>query len=301
MAYHAKLLLFGEHAVIKGSPALAIPFRKYEGRWAYTTAAFKQQQLSAFGQYLENLNKKGSLLVTLNIAAFQQDLAKGLYFDANIPTGYGLGSSGSLCAAVYDCYALDKINRTETNRLNELKQQLAQLENFFHSSSSGMDPLICYLDQPTLIESTGIRLVKIRNIGANPPIQLFLLDTRISRQTGPFVEHFIQQWEDSNYKKRIQSELIVDNEAIISCFLLGEWDTFFKKFHKISAFQFDYFQKMIPSTFKELWLDGLNDDLFKLKLCGAGGGGFLLGATNDFEKVEKSIKEWELISILEHL
>jgi mevalonate kinase len=34
---------------------------------------------------------------------------------------------------------------------------------------------------------------------------------------------------------------------------------------------------MIPQSFQDLWQQGLDEGHFALKLCGAGGGGFLLG------------------------
>ena len=55
-----------------------------------------QQQLPSFKQYLE----KHGLIEWIDTDAFAQNLSKGLYFDANIPTGYGVGSSGALCAAI---------------------------------------------------------------------------------------------------------------------------------------------------------------------------------------------------------
>ena len=36
---------------------------------------------------------------------------------------------------------------------------------------------------------------------------------------------------------------------------------------------------MIPLSFQTLWQQGLDTALFSLKLCGAGGGGFILGCT----------------------
>ena len=58
----------------------------------------------------------------------------------------------------------------------------------------------------------------------------------------------------------------------------------FERIHEIGYFQFKYFLEMIPADFRTIWLDALASDFFKLKLCGAGGGGFLLGMTFDFEK-----------------
>jgi mevalonate kinase len=35
--------------------------------------------------------------------------------------------------------------------------------------------------------------------------------------------------------------------------------------------------------FKQIWLAGLSSDVYKLKLCGAGGGGFILGFAQNIE------------------
>ena len=52
-------------------------------------------------------------------------------------------------------------------------------------------------------------------------------------------------------------------------------------FKSISTFQYQNMQEMIPKLFQQLWRDGLESDDFSLKLCGAGGGGFILGLTKD--------------------
>ena len=46
--------------------------------------------------------------------AFKNDLENNLHFESNIPQGYGVGSSGAICAAVYDAYAIDKITEPKT-------------------------------------------------------------------------------------------------------------------------------------------------------------------------------------------
>ena len=54
---------------------------------------------------------------------------------------------------------------------------------------------------------------------------------------------------------------------------------------------------MILDAFKEVWLDGLSSDHFKLKICGAGGGGFLLGISKNKQKTMEFLKEQSLIWI----
>ena len=41
---------------------------------------------------------------------------------------------------------------------------------------------------------------------------------------------------------------------------------------------------MIPESFHQLWQKGIETNDYYLKLCGSGGGGFILGFTQDFEK-----------------
>ena len=47
---------------------------------------------------------------------------------------------------------------------------------------------------------------------------------------------------------------------------------------------------MIPSEFHELWKKGIETNTYYLKLCGSGGGGFMLGFTKDYEATKKALK-----------
>ena len=154
--YNAKLLLFGEYTIIHGSQALALPLTHYSAKWTHRPIKeqdpIKRKYLLGLANYLKvqvegfNFDIDGS--------AFLEDLQNDLYFESNIPIGYGVGSSGALTAGVYDRYGKGVINP----QLSVLKNNLAKIENFFHGSSSGIDPLICYLDQIILLESKGCLL-----------------------------------------------------------------------------------------------------------------------------------------------
>lgn len=294
--YTSKLLLFGEHSVIKGSQALAMPLPHFYGSWKNTTQDFEplQMGLPLFVKYLEDLQKEGKSLCKLNLFLFKNELNKGLFFESNIPTGYGVGSSGALCAAVYDFFCEDKLEKSEANFLT-LKKIFAQLESFFHGSSSGTDPLICFIEKTLLLESK--EKIRIANFQQKNNYQLFLLDTKIPRQTGPFVNLFLEKCKNPDYFSRLQSEYIPDVDEAIAAFLSQNINILFEKIHKIGHYQFKYFSEMIPSDFRTIWLDGLASNFYKLKLCGAGGGGFLLGITSDFEKTKKELLNYDLIKI----
>ena len=277
MKYPSKILLFGEHSVIKGSPALAMPLEKFSGTWKWGSVGEMSQQeqvgLYGFADYLETLNQ--NLATTLNVSEFRHELGKGLYFDSDIPIGYGAGSSGALCAAIFDRY-MEKEQRPADPLV--LKMILGRIESFFHGSSSGTDPLVSYLGAPVMIEAN-------RDIRILPPLKfdrlgeysLFLLDTKITRSTGPFVRLFLQKCKESSYLKRVKHTLSPMNSRVIEATLNQEWATVATLFEDIGAFQYRHFLEMIPEKFRELWQASLKSDNFKLKICGAGGGGFFLG------------------------
>ena len=72
-------------------------------------------------------------------------------------------------------------------------------------------------------------------------------------------------------------------------------DNIFENFHFISHYQFKYFQEMIPPDWVQAWFNGLGSNVFKIMLCGAGGGGFLLGITKNPLETEKVLKGYRLI------
>jgi mevalonate kinase len=51
---------------------------------------------------------------------------------------------------------------------------------------------------------------------------------------------------------------------------------------------------MIPRLFKKLWKKGLDTGDYYLKLCGAGGGGFILGFTQNYEATKEHLKDHKL-------
>ena len=296
-SYSSKLLLFGEYTIILGAKALAMPLAKFGGHWAFSKQKqempLAQQSLFQLLQYLQQHQVDGQAGFELSLEVFQQELNRGLYFDANIPIGYGLGSSGALTAAVFDrFYCGNKISDLEL-----LKQKLAQIESFFHGASSGIDPLICYLNEAILMESKSqLNQVRVPDWSQEKEV-LFLLNTQQARQTGPLVKIFQEKCEEEYYRLRCETELAPMNDEAIHAFLQKKWSLLFDCVHEISHFQLRYFDAMIPEKFRPIWLDGLSGAAYKLKLCGAGGGGFILGFAKDWAKAKEALKDYELLKV----
>lgn len=309
MRYYAKILLFGEYAIVRGSQALALPLAQFFCQWvegeqsagsirdpdltkAERAAANSRQALEQFLSYLKKTTLSDKLPALLDLQRFESDLAEGLFLSSNIPIGYGVGSSGALCAAVYDRYAREKIERTASDRYVDLRRLLARMESFFHGSSSGVDPLICYLNEAVLIKAKEtIERIPFIDRKRASKLHFFLLDTRRSRQTGPLVELFLKKCQEEAYALKIETEFVRPTEIAIDAYLQGDWKNCLTQISAISQAQWKYFQEMIPVDFHSIWTTGLNGDYFKIKLCGAGGGGFLLGVTNDKARVETNFGE----------
>ncbi len=293
--YPGKLLLFGEYIIIKGASALAMPLGLYGGSWQ-EKGPHLQQQLPQFAQYLKQLQQEGLLKASLDCSRFVEELDRGLYFESTIPLGYGAGSSGALCAAVFDRFGNHNQAPSPAD-LPRLKSQLAQMESFFHGNSSGIDPLVCLVEQALLLSTSGdiqacqvpLSLEDSEKDGA-----IFLIDTGISRQTEPLVQHFLECCEDEFYEKRCMDELVPQNETAIQALLTADTPALLEAMQHISYFQFQFFRQMIPAAFQTVWGDGLISRDYSLKLCGAGGGGFILGFTADLPKTKRVLSNFQV-------
>ena len=298
--FFAKILLFGEYGIIKDSKGLSIPYNFYRGALKIPAEGddFDQnsnQKLKDFALHLRSLSPK---IVEFDWEKLENDLAQNMYFDSSIPQGYGVGSSGALVAAIYDQYAKCKITVLENltkEKLGYLKKVFSQMESFFHGKSSGLDHLNSYLSLPILIHSkeniqtTGIPSQHSKGKGA-----VFLLDSGKSGETAPMVSMFMENMKKEAFSNMMRDQFIKCSDACVEDFLKGNISSLFKNIKALSALVLTNFQPMIPDAFHQLWLQGIESNDYYLKLCGSGGGGFILGFAQDFEKAKKSLKQYPL-------
>ncbi len=297
--FYAKILLFGEYGIIKDSKGLAIPYNSYKGALKVTEELTKEaknsnENLLKYHSYLSNLDTD---LVHFELDALKRDIDRGMYFDSSIPQGYGVGSSGALVASIYDKYADDKITVLENltrDKLLKLKQIFSLMESFFHGKSSGLDPLNSYLSLPILINSkdnvepTGIPSQK-EGKGA-----VFLLDSEIIGETAPMINIFMDKMKNEGFRKMLNQDFARYTDACIDDFLHGNMKSLFGNVKSLSKVVLSNFKPMIPKAFHKLWQQGIDTNAYYLKLCGSGGGGYILGFTEDYEKAKKMLNKYKL-------
>lgn len=294
--FFSKVLLFGEYSVIQSSMALSIPYDVFGGKLDFKQDKSIDPELRDLAKFLKNINATDLKELEFELSAFEFDVGRGLYFDSSIPQGYGLGSSGALVAAIFSKYAKRAFSSKED--ISKLKKIFSTIEGHFHGSSSGIDPLISFLRSPLLINNNNnLEQVSIPNYSSGKGA-IFLLNTGRPRRTEPLVNLFLEKCKDQDFNNLCKDVLLPITNDCVTSFLEGNVNTLFEYFRQLSDFQLRHFTPMIPSLYQDLWKQGLDDGVFYLKLCGAGGGGFILGLTKDFEKAAAILNHYEIRVLL---
>lgn len=287
IAFPAKVLLFGEHTILRGSRALALPVWTHHSAWRYGGTSEQQAGLLALPAYLHR-----HFPAAFDYTSLDRDLAAGRYLASTIPTGYGLGSSGAVCVAVFEDYATVQGHQLLADM--GAKAFFAAMEGFFHGTSSGTDPLIIYGNEAVELFPDG-RYNRVRI----PPLptgwHFFLLDTRQPRRTEPLVAHFIQRYDgDSDFRQRTDTQWVVATHGAMDALLKGDSAALWAHFSDISAFQLHELPPMVLPSLHPIWMAGLAGNDYRLKICGAGGGGYCLGITCDWTATQAALSGWEV-------
>jgi mevalonate kinase len=296
--FYAKILLFGEYGIIEDSQGLTLPYSFYKGALKFSdlSSDFEKKSnlsLQKYSVYLKNLEIPDQFKI--DIPALEEDLRNGLFFDSNIPQGYGVGSSGALVAAIFEKYSVKKYSpdHISKNELKDLKKIFGELESYFHGKSSGIDPLICYMNLPILIENReNVGKVSIPK-GEEGKGAIFLIDSGMTGETGPMVQIFFEKMKTEGFRKTMKEEFIRYNNACIEAFLKKEMTPLFRNLKNLSVWAYEHFKPMIPESTYKAWKKGLDTNAYYLKLCGSGGGGYILGFTKDYEKAEKMLSGFQ--------
>ncbi len=301
-------MLFGEYSLLYGSDALTMPFRKYGSRlvFPFPGMKYKQQkvalnsneQLYTYYQFLAHDNTEPRIDELMSLDKFAEDLAQGMYLHSTIPSGYGLGSSGALVATLYDRYSVTHIgaDHLTSTGLPWLKALFSRLEAWFHGSSSGIDPLSIFVQKPLLIgQNQNLSLTDLPEGLHAGRGGFFLLNTHIPRKTSDLIAVFKRKESNPAFRQTFLHDYVPSNNACIHALINsygspGSYDTpgekatsLSEKMHHLSSLQLDLFKEMIPDIYRLAWQEGLSTGKYAMKLCGAGGGGYILGYADNYQ------------------
>ena len=107
------------------------------------------------------------------------------------------------------------------------------------------------------------------------------------------VSLFLKKMEDENFNFIMKNQFIKYSKFCINDFLKRNINSLFKNIKILSEITLNNFQPMIPKKFIKLWDEGIRTNNYFFKLCGSGGGGFLLCFTLDIEETFKTLKGYK--------
>lgn len=285
--FNSKLLLFGEYGLMFDAMALSVPFPRFSGALDFDPDHSHPGSTAEIRKFYEHLKAGDSgqrLHFQFDLGELENDLGRGLYFNSIIPQQYGVGSSGALVAALFSRYAAISVPRAALVP-ELLKSDFALLESYFHGRSSGLDPLISFLNEPLLLDSK--KKIKVVQLDLNRSgFAIALIDTHTTGATGPLVQHFVERFNSQEFEAIFESEFIPANNGCIEALLSGDNLKFFSHLECLIRFQLGHFRRMIAADFHVVISEALKENIF-IKLLGSGGGGFLLAFAESGNKMQK--------------
>jgi mevalonate kinase len=280
MNYPAKIILFGEYGVLLGAKALAMPYLKFSGQIILKSALdsnndeLSNSSHASLNKLYQYFRSNVTDFQYLNLDLFESELSQGVLFQSTIPNGSGLGSSGAVSAAIYGRYLFEG---SETADLMVIKQRLSAIESCFHQVSSGIDPLISWINKPILIDTPNAIVREIDLSTFFKTYTLFLINSNKQGETGLLVANFMSKLNQSDFKEQIENNYITIINQTIESLLANDFSTFETSMTEYSSFQRDQLNWLIADQYLEHFEYGISSGDFQLKICGSGGGGFLLG------------------------
>ncbi|WP_057740446.1 mevalonate kinase [Limosilactobacillus secaliphilus] len=147
---HAKIILIGEHSVVYGQPAIALPLKDIKTKATLTTQADGQTITSRYFQgkineLPDSMAGVGKLIAELTKHFAAEDDSFELTIESDIPAERGMGSSAATAVAItrafFDYYRTD-LSRKELLKWADVEEQIT------HRSPSGLDAATVSSDSP---------------------------------------------------------------------------------------------------------------------------------------------------------
>lgn len=281
----AKVILFGEYAVLQGGWAFAIPLSTFSGKLSFEHSNDKNafESNTQLSTYCKWLKEQSILHPYISILNLESDLNQGLWFDSNIPPKSGLGSSGAVVAALLKRYGNSSLAKLS---VVELRAILSHFERYFHGTSSGIDPLISYLGTAVLLKGLdNIEVLGVAEDKKNTLFNPFLIPISGKGKTQDLVHVFNENWLDTRYSLQFKNNYIPRNNALISAFIQEDKNLFWNALGLLSESQMNMLPDMLDEDFKKMMQMGISSGTFGVKICGSGGGGFALGFAQTTELI----------------
>ncbi len=180
---HAKIILTGEHSVVYGQPAIALPLTTIKAKASLRFTTTGQQIINS--SYFDGLLKEmpasmfglQHLLKTILQEVHQKNASFTVKITSDLPAERGMGSSAAVAIAtircLYDAFDL-KLTHSQTLRLADIE------ETDTHKNPSGLDAATAASENPIWL----IRDQELIPLPITMNAYLLICDSGIKGQTG---------------------------------------------------------------------------------------------------------------------
>ena len=100
----------------------------------------------------------------------------------------------------------------------------------------------------------------------------------------------MEQYHQPEFREKINEEYVPVINQTIDSLIANDFNSFTTLIARYSQFQLSHFERMIPDTMRKYFSYGIETENFYLKLCGSGGGGYLLAISPNRLKAENYFK-----------
>lgn len=177
----AKIILFGEHAVVYGQPAIAVPVSSLRA-----TAEITPNPDGAPGLRIIAADLDKALTITLDAGFLDNTLAAAarrtldilsaappdvtITLRSQIPMASGLGSGAAVTTALIRAISIATSRSLDSSALNEI---VYEIEKSYHGTPSGIDNTVVVYEQPVYF----VRGRPIETLKIGAPFRLLIGDT----------------------------------------------------------------------------------------------------------------------------
>ena len=209
-----KVILFGEHAVVYGQPAIAVPVTQVQARATVETGP-EGQGITIIAEDLERSYTleqappddalRAIVVSTLEHVGVgtKHDLA--ITISSTIPIARGLGSGAAISTAIVRALGQHFEHLLSPQTISNL---VYETEKIHHGTPSGIDNTVIAFEKPVYF----VKGQKIEIFSVETPFLLAIADTGIASPTKIAVSHVRRAWE----RERDKYEEIFDEIGTIA-------------------------------------------------------------------------------------
>jgi mevalonate kinase len=197
----AKTILLGEHAVVYGRPAIAVPVHQVYARTVVIADPLAQLDLIrieakdiGLDTYLSDLETDNPFVVAIESIKNKFSLnhlpASHIVIHSTIPRSAGLGSSAAVAVSLIRAYTTFLGLQPSAQEVSELAYEVEKVQ---HGTPSGIDNTVIAFETPIVFQKN--HLIRLLQVGS--PLTLLIADSGIPGSTKEALTIVRERWQSA--------------------------------------------------------------------------------------------------------